>query len=146
MGSFRVLSHTADVGFKAKGASIPDLYETAARAMFSFEYDLSTVGYEREVPVTAEADDLEGGLYAWLSELLFLHDSEGFVPGDVVVVELGPTGRPGGRKLRVRGSARGRMMGDWFEQTGPQIKAVTMHGLEVKPVRAGFEATVYLDV
>jgi SHS2 domain-containing protein len=46
----------------------------------------------------------------------------------------------------VRGVARGREIGDWFEQIGPQIKAVTLHGLEIKERRGNWQATVYLDV
>lgn len=148
MGTFRILEHTADVGFEAHGASLSDLFEVAAQAMFSFEYDTSTVGFEREVAVSAEADDLEELLVAWLSELLWVHDAEDFVPGDFIVVELGepPMRREGDYKFRVRGTARGRMFGDWFVQTGPQLKAVTLHGLEVRERRRGYECRVYLDV
>lgn len=148
MGTFEILPHTADAGFRAGGASLSDLFETAAQAMFSIEYDPSTVGFERELVVEAAADDLEGLLAAWLSELLFVHDARGFVPGDFIVVEVGepPMRRAGSPRLRVRGTARGREFGDWFEQRGPQIKAVTLHGLEVRPRRGGYEATVYLDV
>ncbi|MGH2813018.1 MAG: archease [Actinomycetota bacterium] len=148
MGNFTVLSHTADVGFRARGASLSDLFETAAQAMFSIEYDTSTVGFERELDVEATDYDLEGLLVAWLSELLWIHDARGFVAGDFMVVELGepPDVRAGAPPLKVRGVARGRAMGDWFEQTGPQLKAVTLHGLQVLKRRGGYEATVYLDV
>lgn len=116
--------------------------------MFSFEYDTSTVGFEKELAVSANADDLGGLLVAWLSELLYVHDAEGFVPGDFIVWEVGepPNVRAGAPRLKVSGSVRGRPIGDWFEQTGPQIKAVTFHGLEVKQRRAHWEATAYLDV
>ena len=171
MGSFEILPHTADVGFRAAGESLADVFETAARAMFSIEYDLSTVDVEEERNVEAEADDLEGLLEAWLSELLWLHDATGFVPGAITVraivpevtvpdadapagrstrpeVEVAamPAGAPLMRMMRVAGTAGGRLLGDWFEQTGPQIKAVTLHGLEVRQVDPGWEATVYLDV
>ena len=148
MGTFKILDHTADVGFSVRAASLTDLFETAAQAMFSVEYDLSTVGFEREIPLEAEADDIESLLVAWLSELLFLHDADGFVGGDFIVVELGdtPMRRTGAPAMKIRGTVRGRTIGDWFEQTGPQIKAVTMHGLEVVKKRFRHEATVYLDV
>ena len=148
MGNFTLLDHTADVGFKATGASLTDLFETAAQAMFSIEYNTSTVGFEREVSITATSDDLEGLLVAWLSELLFVHDAHGFVPGDFMVVELGepPVKRFGQTGMQVRGTARGREIGDWFEQTGPQVKAVTLHGLEIIQRRSKFQATVFLDV
>jgi SHS2 domain-containing protein len=148
MGNFEILEHTADTGFRSKGASLSDLFETAAQAMFSIEYDTSSVGFEREIDVRADGEDWSSLLVNWLSELLYLHDAEGFVPGDFMVVEIGeyPTRRAGQPPLAVRGVARGRMIGEWFEQTGPQIKAVTLHGLEVEETRRGYEATVYLDV
>lgn len=145
MGRFEILPHTADVGLRAVGESLADVFETAARAMFSIEYDLSTVEQEEERPVQAEADDIEGLLEAWLSELLWLHDATGFVPGAVTVRELISAGA-GGLGVRVAGTAGGRRLGDWFEQTGPQIKAVTLHGLEVRQAGERWEATVYLDV
>lgn len=116
--------------------------------MFSFEYDTSTVGFERELVVSAEADDFEGLLVAWLSELLWVHDASEFVPGDFIVVEIGefPMRKEGSPKLKVTGTVRGRYLGEWFEQTGPQIKAVTFHGIEVKQRRGGWQATVFLDV
>jgi SHS2 domain-containing protein len=148
VGNFEILSHTADVGFRARGASLADLFETAAKAMFSLEYDLSTVAFEREVMTGADGDDLEELLYAWLSDLLFIHDAEGFAPGDFVVTEIGEPPRPrvGAPTLIVRAAIRGRAMGAWFEQTGPQLKAVTMHGLEIRERRGGFEASVFVDV
>lgn len=142
---FEILSHTADVGFRAWAGSLEDLFSTAATAMFSIEYDTSTVAAEQEVSVAAEADDVEGLLEAWLSELLFLHDAQDFVPGEVVAQEV--TGHAGPEQAaRVRGVARGAILGEWFEQTGPQVKAVTLHGLEVRPAAGGWEAVVYLDV
>lgn len=148
MGTFEILPHTADVGFRAKGASLSDLFETAAQAMFSVEYNTSTVGFQLELDVAAESEDLEGLLAAWLSELLWLHDAKGFVPGDFMVIELGepPIHRVGGMPLIIRGVARGSEIGDWFEQTGPQVKAVTLHGLQIIKKRNSYEATVYLDV
>jgi len=128
------------VGFRAWGTDLADLFETAARAMFSLEYDVDTVPQDESPSVAVQGDDLEGALYAWLSELLWLHDAEGFFLSDVWV-------DPIGADLSVRGVAIGAAIGDWFQQVGPQLKAVTMHGLEVvhRP-GAGYEATVYLDV
>ena len=148
MGSFEILPHTADVGFRAFAPSLTDLFETAARAMFSIEYDLSSVDVEEERPVEARTDDpadAGGLLEAWLSELLWLHDATGFVPGTVTVRAVGPV-PDGGGSMQVEGSAGGRLIGDWFEQTGPQIKAVTLHGLDVHQEGDRWEATVYLDV
>jgi protein archease len=128
------------VGFRAWGTSLAHLFETAARAMFSLEYDVGSVPQDEAPSLAVEGDDLEGALYAWLSELIWLHDAEGFALSDVWV-------DPIGADLAVRGVAIGAAIGDWFRQLGPQLKAVTMHGLAVvhRP-GDGYEATVYLDV
>ena len=110
--------------------------------MFGLEYDLSSVPLAESRLVSVDGDDWELALYAWLSELIWLHDSSGFVPGRfaVVVDALGPGG------LSVSGTTTGAQLGPWFRQTGPQLKAVTMHGLSVSPDGSGYQATVYLDV
>ncbi|MGH2731494.1 MAG: archease [Actinomycetota bacterium] len=142
MGNFDILPHTADVGFRATGSSLADLFQTAAVAMFSVEYDLSGVSFEEEAVLECQGEDLEATLYAWLSELLWLHDAEAFVPGEVMVDEVVEEAEG----WRVRGAIRGRRLSDWFVQLGPQLKAVTMHELAVRQVGEAFEATVYLDV
>ena len=113
--------------------------------MFSVEYELPSVAPDEERAVEAQADDVESLLEAWLSELLWTHDATGFVPGAVSVHDVGPVAAEGS-PVAVRGTAGGRLIGDWFEQTGPQIKAVTFHGLQVRRVNDHWEATVYLDV
>lgn len=142
MGEFEILSHTADAGFRARAGSLRELFETAARAMFSLEYELATVPVEESRSVSAGGNDLEAVMYAWLSELLWLHDAERFVPGTVTVAEVDAP--PSG--VRIWGTARGAPLGDWFVQAGPQLKAVTLHGLAITPLEGGYEATVYLDV
>ncbi|HLI55580.1 MAG TPA: archease [Actinomycetota bacterium] len=145
MGTFETLAHTADVGFRARGESLDDLFATAAVAMLSVEYDPASVELAEERPVTAAGDDLEATMFAWLSELIWLHDAGSFAPGRVrAEVRAGSAEDPGG--FEVDGWAEGAPMGDWFVQAGPQLKAVTLHQLTVAAVDGGYEATVYLDV
>jgi len=130
------------VGFRAWGSDLVDLLEAAARAMFSFEYDLDVVPQVESTEISARGDDLESLMYAWLSELLWQHDAQAFVFADIWADAL--EAQPG--DLRVHAVASGSLLGDWFVQTGPQVKAPTMHGLTVTPRDGGYEATVYLDV
>lgn len=154
-----MLAHTADTGFRAWAPDLASLFETAALAMFSLEYDAASVPSERSVALSIEADDAESGLYRWLSELIWLHDAEGFVPASIRVdrLVLGRLvlDRPAGGMAvsgaaaagcAVAGSAVGADLGDWFVQTGAQLKAVTMHGLVVRCCDGACEATVYMDV
>lgn len=92
--------------------------------MLSKGYNTSLVGFERELSVTAAAPDLDGLLAAWLEELLMLL-GEGFVIGDLIVIEVGQDSKSyGASGMSVRGAARGRMLGTWFQPEGGQVVGV----------------------
>lgn len=142
MGSVELLSHTADTGFRANSRDLPELFEISAAGMFSLEYDLKATTGDHEERIELAAGDLESLMEEWLSELLFLHDARAFAPQSFKVESLAEEGGA----WRLRATVLGTTMDDSFEQTGPQIKAVTLHGLSVTPASTGYQATVYLDV
>ena len=144
MGTFKVASTPDGHEFVAKGASLTDLFETAAAAMFSLVYDRSRVGFERELNVVGEAPDLRELLTAWLGELWSLYSDQGFVPGDFIVVEVGDTGakRFGPLLMTVRGAVRGRTHGDWFEPFKAGLQPVLLEVVQLRAKRRSFEATV----
>ncbi len=83
--------------------------------------------------VDAKAGDRPALLAEWLSELVFLAESEGFVPARVVTIGLEEDG--------VRATVEGR-------RGSPRhlVKAVTYHGLSFAPEGGSWRATVVLDV
>lgn len=130
---FEILEHTADVGFRAWGATVAELFESTAAALVSFAEPARRRDTERTVEVSAE--DYESLLVAWLSEVLFLLDAGVMTPGWFHVDDVGP------RHLRARvagaaGPGRWRLI----------VKAVTYHQIEVVRRNQRWEASVYLDV
>lgn len=111
--------------------------------MLSKAYNTSTVGFERELSVTAKAPDIETLLAAWLRELLVLF-GEGFAIGDLLVVEVGQVSSRsyGATGMSVRGTARGRMIGDWFETKGTPTLDVGQ--VVIVKRRRRYEASVLL--
>ena len=73
---FEFFDVTADVGYRAYGNSLANAFENAAIAMFEVITDTSTVKPLIKKQIRLEAEDECAILYDWLSELLFLHDSE----------------------------------------------------------------------
>ena len=144
MGTFRVTSSSDATEFVAKGASLSDLFETAAAALFSLVYDRSTVGFERELTVSGETADLESLLAAWLGELWRLYREESFVLGDFIVVEVGapPSQRYGPPLMTLRAAVRGRPKGDWFQPFQAGLHLVTCEVLQLRDHKRSFEATV----
>jgi SHS2 domain-containing protein len=88
-------------------------------------------------PVTHEvritAPDRAALLAAWMEELVYLAETDGFIPHRIERLELAPENL----EALVGG-----------ERSVPQslIKAVTYHRLEMEPVDGGWRARVILDV
>jgi SHS2 domain-containing protein len=133
---YEEFEHTADVGIRAFGDSLSEIFRNAAYGMFRI------LAGEREVAETLErevvvdpVDDPELGLVRFLSELLTVADTEHLLFADLDV-------RIDGTTLTAR--CRGEQVGPDLGGLGIDIKAVTRHLLEVD-VGSG-RAVVLFDV
>jgi protein archease len=135
MQGFEEVEHTADWAFRVNGADLRQLFASAARAMFELQARQLLPGGQavgREVEV--QGFDRETLLVNWLNELLYLQEKHGESYSEFEIQELSET--------RLRACIRG-----WHSPgAGRMIKAVTFHGLEIKPTAEGWETTVVVDV
>ena len=136
--AFEILEHTADVGFHAWGADAPELFVNAARAMMAIAAEDSPVTEADERVIEVEGEDYPSLLVNWLSELLYLFDSDEFVTGKIEVENINANHL----RARLSGESRDPARHRWKLI----VKAVTYHGLEVKEIRDGWEARVFLDI
>ncbi len=132
---FEQIEHTADVGIRAFGKTASALFESAAAGMFSLVADVGRVQPVGEVVVRLAADDLPGLLVAWLSELLFLHETQHLLFSRF--------------QVRVRGTKlHARVWGEAIDKRRHglklAIKAVTYHRLSVNTEKG--VAEVIFDV
>jgi len=137
---FEILEHPADIGFRAWGRTLDELFENAALALFSLGCELAAVE-EREprvIQVTGTGTDLETLLYAWLAELLAISEGERIVFRRAVVTFADAD--------CVRGTAYGEPFDHRRHHSGTHIKAVTFHQLQVKESGSGWCAQVFLDL
>ena len=125
MAGFRLTPHTADVGLVAWGETREEAFAEAARALVAVTYDPRTIRLREERAVAVEADRPDRLLVRFLSEIVYLIDAEGFVPGRARVrIEGG----------RLEASLRGRVADAYRpRRRGPHVKAVTYHGLALDP-------------
>jgi SHS2 domain-containing protein len=136
MARFEILEHTADVGVRAEGESLGEVFEQAALGLADI-MGIYAPGAGDTEHIQVEAPDVGALLVDWLSEILWLHDSRDALLGGVEVVGVTET------------SAKGRVIlvpraGEEVE--GTQVKAITYHQLEVKPTDSGWRARVFVDV
>ena len=142
MGEYRFVEDVAiaDCAIELTGRDLDDLFETAAAALTALMVDPATVrvGVERAVALTAEALDLL--LHDWLSEMIYLKDSER---------QLYPECRArvsGAGPFRVDAQLRGGVIEPGRTALGADAKAVTLHQLTVEAVREGWRARVVIDI
>lgn len=73
------LDHTADVQLHSWGVDLKEAFEQCGMAMFAYMTEIDTVDIKEKHEIEAQADDLDGLLYKFLDELLFLFSAEPFL-------------------------------------------------------------------
>lgn len=136
MGDYEVLEHTADVGVRARGASLEECFEQATLGLLDITGTLRPSSGEA-VTIEVDADDLGALLVYWLEEVLYLQDARDAVIGHVRLDSV-----DGGR---ARGSITIADRGDAALE-GTAVKAITYHQLDVARADAGWVAQVYFDI
>ena len=119
---YEEIEHTADVGIRAYGKTLNELFANAAEGMFNLIADLDKVKPVGQVRLRLEADDIPALFLRWLSDLLYLHETQHllFSSFDVKV-----------RGVSLEGSARGEAIDKKRHELKLVIKAVTRHRLTV---------------
>jgi len=123
---FEYLEHTADVKFRAYGQSPEEMLSNAASALFKSMVDPSAIHAKETWRVMLEAPDLEQLAYKWLSEIVFLFETESAV-FSTFAVRLQQDGN-----LRLEGEIGGERIDLERHAFENAVKAVTLHGFQVK--------------
>jgi SHS2 domain-containing protein len=135
---YRQLSHTADLAWRLWGASLPELFENAGRALSATLTDRRYLRRRATREVRLTADDREALLVDWLNYLLYLFDIDGFLGRDFQVESL------------TTESLEATVTGDIFDpDRHPErtaVKAATFHQLSIAPAGDGWQAMVVLDL
>ena len=76
MIAFEYLEHTADIKFRAYGKTPEEMLSNAAAALFKSMVEPATIAVKETWKVELEAPDLEDLAYHWLSEIVFLFETE----------------------------------------------------------------------
>jgi len=141
MGTWEVVDAiaVADCALDIEGRDLDDLFATAARALAEVMVDPGTLGERAERTIRLEATALDLLLHDWLSELIFLKDSEQVVfPHAAVTVRVTPPG------------LEGRVSGGRIDRARTVLradpKAVTFHQFTLEPRAAGWHARLVIDI
>ena len=142
---FQFFDVTADVGYRAYGNNLENAFENAAIAMFEVITDTSTIKPLIKKQIRLEAEDEYAILYDWLSELLFLHDSE-YLVFSKFDVKINSKIDGDTKRYFLEGSAFGEEFDPLKHERRSEVKAVTYHMMNIKKENFKIILQVILDI
>jgi SHS2 domain-containing protein len=135
---YEILEHTADIGFRARGATIEELFEASAEALAGIVLETGDVEPRERYTLSAEGRDRESLLVNWLSEVLYWLDGKRVAFRRFHVCELTPA--------RVLAEAEGEPRNPARHHGKLDVKGVTYHQLRISQEQGEWIAEVFLDV
>jgi len=126
---FEYLEHTADVKFRAYGTTPDQMLSNAAAALFGAMISPEQVKAKELWQVELKAEDLEDLAYQWLSEIVFLFETESavFSRFQVALEEI-----EDGKGWKLRAEIGGERMDPERHSFLAEVKAVTRHKFAIE--------------
>jgi SHS2 domain-containing protein len=135
---FELFEHTADLGLRVTSIDLDGLFRDAASGLFAMIAEPAAHGRpagRRAFEITGERHDFL--MVDWLTELLYVFDTERLLSGEFEVTV-------DGRGLRASAACFTLDVGDY--QVLREVKAITYHGLKVERTADGWLAEVIVDI
>jgi SHS2 domain-containing protein len=140
MGRFETFDHTADLGLRVFGNELIDVFQTAAKGLFSvIVANCDEVRATESESIILEGESTEDLLVAWLNELIFLSETRHRLYSDFQVA-LDDSA------CRLSGTISGEPIDHSRHVLDHEVKAVTRHGVLLKHEPHGWIAEVILDI
>ena len=134
---FEILEHPADIGFRAFGDTLEELFANAAIAMLSIAGDPESADPREEYRISVESGDRDGLMVDWLNEVLYWYDGK-LIAMREFRVQLTDN--------RVDAVVRGEPRDPERHRARLIVKAVTYHQLKIEQRDGTWIAEVYLDI
>lgn len=126
MKRYEYLEHTGDIGIRAYGSTLEELFINAAQGLFEAIADLSTVDTITQTEIEVSAESLEELMVAWLDELNFRHEVEEIFFREVEIREISTA------PYRLTAVAYGEPVDFTKHVVYTEVKSITYHQLIVE--------------
>lgn len=138
MTPYEYFDHTADMGVRAYGRDLAELFRNSALGMFSLITSLDQFKPSDAVDVLLEAENVEELLWKWLRELHYLFSTQKFVFKEFEFKEL--------NEKMVWATCWGECFDPEKHESEREVKAVTHHNFSVKKESDAWKAEVIFDI
>jgi SHS2 domain-containing protein len=140
MKQYEILPHTADAKFRAYGRTLEEAFGNAALAMASLMWDWTKIEPEITHHIRASGKDREQLLVNFLSEIVYLLDTQRFLLAGVDRPRI----REEGGLWNLETVLSGDSLSDRYEVYG-DVKAVTYSDMKIEE-GDGFAVQVVVDM
>jgi SHS2 domain-containing protein len=141
---YELFEHTADLGLRIKAATLDELLVEAARGLLAMHVaNPATIKPVQDRTISLAASDPSYLLFDWLSELLYIFETEKLL---LCEFEVQCGGEVKGSELRLTATCRGELMDNERHEMDHEVKAITYHGLKVEQTPQGWFAEVIVDI
>jgi SHS2 domain-containing protein len=134
--TYSFLDHTADVKFRAVGATLKEMYVSAAAALLDTMRGEIKILEQEEIKIEVEGKDKEILLHNFLEEFLYLLDAKDFLVARIKDIEI----EENKIKFSVVGDAA-----ENYKFTN-DVKAITFNDMVIEFTGDEYYCTVVLDV
>ncbi len=138
MKRFEILDISGDVGLRAFGKDLEDLFINAGNGLYSLITDTRNIKAVSSINVDVSGSSLEGLMVAWLNELVYFFDTDGFIGSSINLKKLN------------NNSLTAVIHGEEFDpekhDRGLLIKAATYHRLKIKKGNSTWIAEIIFDI
>ncbi len=125
MKEFEIIDHTADIGLIAYGKNKEQVFINTAKGMFEIIAGGNKTFKENFYDkIKLEADNLEGLLFAWLNELLYISETKLVILNKFEIKDLSNN--------KIGAEVKGMKINQLGCKIKREIKAVTYYRLEIK--------------
>ena len=135
---YEFFEHTADIGLRASGSTLPDLFTHAAQGLVELLAEDSLIAWKDTRSVRLKADSVDRLLHAWLTEVIFWFDSDRFLPGIYCLEVIG--------ERELIGQVKGERFDTRRHISGVEVKGITRHAFSVTRANELWDASLILDV
>lgn len=135
---FEVLDISGDVGIRAFGRSLEELFINSASGMYNLITNTEKVERKRNIDIQLQSHSLDSLLVSWLNELIFQFDTYGFIGRDIKIKELS--------EYKLKASLSGEDFDETRHEKRLLVKAATYHQLRIEKVGGEWKAEIIFDI
>lgn len=135
---YEIIEHTADIGIRAFGGDLKELFINSAQGMFAIIADLDKVEIKKSIEIECRANNVEELLVNWLGELLYRFNVDEILLREFSITELNDN--------YLKGEAKGEKFDRARHSLKSEIKGITYHNLKIEKKDNFWQAEVIFDV